>query len=249
MTLPLRRKHPTTRPSSQENTTSMPTLCGRAIGTPVVCGVAALVAALCFATNLARADSNFASPNSTTGSSAVLPQTAKLVWKAYRPKHADSSTTGDASQTSDTKATDVKSAKEDAVQAAHYEVDVFGDDPPPKPTFQLTSGVERVKSEPKLIAAGEPSADPSVDDLPSVKKPTRIAQRPTNGIDSTSPSLGSPSNRQAPPNFETDSSPVPEPAELNPSSPMHIGTPRSAVKTFQVQAPARRRCRPNHSSI
>ena len=174
----------------------------------------------------ARADSNFATPNSTTGSSAVLPQTAKLAWKAYRPKHADSSSTGDASQ-SDTKSSDAKAAKDDAVQAAHYEVDVFGDDPPPKPTVQLTSGIQRVKNEPKLIAAGDSTSDPFVEDLPSVKT-NRIAQRPTDGIDSTSPSLGSPSNRQPPPNLETEPSAVPEPAELNPASPMHIGA-RAAV--------------------
>jgi hypothetical protein len=204
-----------------------------AIGT-LACGLAIPIIALCLAT-AARADSNFAAPNSTTGGSAVLPQTAKLVWKAYRPKHTDSTTTGDVSQTSD-KAADAKAAKDDAVQAAHYEVDVFGDDPPPKPTVQLASGIQRVKDEPKLIAASD-SSDPFAEDLPSVKKPDRIAQRPIE-VDSTSPSLASPSNRQLPPNFETESSAVPEPAELNPASPMHIGAQRSSVKTFQVQAPA-----------
>jgi hypothetical protein len=210
MTLPLLKKHPTTRPSFPAST--IKTACGLAQLFTKRCIAIGLMFALticCWQQRPASAD---------TGTSTTGP--TKLVWKAARPQRADAPAAND--------------TKDTAVQVANYTTDVFDDDPAPKPTIRLTAGQSSARNTTNT-AWSDSSSDPSVDDLPSVKA-RRIAQRPGDttsaGIPALSPDAAP--AREVPPTLPMDTEPVQrEPAELNPANPMHIGVPRNTVRTFQ----------------
>ena len=188
-------------------------------GLHAACGLAIFAAALCLQNSSAQADSS-------TTDAVPNPAPTKLVWKAVRPQRTDVPA-----------ATAAKETKDAAVQAARYDVDVFGDDPAPAPTKQikLTAGQSGVKDSGIKLTGGEsstPSADAFVDDLPSVKAP-RVAQRASDSVE-----LNAPATRDVPPTWQIESSPVrSEPAELTPASPIHISGSHHTAQSFQQSPP------------
>jgi hypothetical protein len=135
-------------------------------------------------------------------------QPAKLTWHAVRPVRSDAQST--------------QPDKDQAIQSAKYEQDVFDDDKPAdkKSTSKQTSSA-RI-----LLTAGQSNETYSV-------KARKAAASNSDDVDTLPP----PATRELPPPLRVDSEPTQrEPMELSPSEPFRPGM-KPTFRTFQSQTP------------